>query len=140
MIQRIQTLWLLAASVAGFCTLKLSFFSGNILVNNLKQFQRFTALSHLLLTIFTVVVAAGALVTIFLYKDRKKQFRIGAALMILSIVNLIINYTQTKNYVPTEWTFDFTALLSLAIPFFLFLAMRGIYKDDKLIKSADRLR
>ena len=140
MIQRIQSVWLLIASAAAFCTLKLSFFSGNIMVNAVKEYQRFTALNHLLLTIFTVLVAAGALITIFLFKDRKKQLRIVAALLILSIVNLIINYTQTKNFVPSEWTFDFTALLSLSIPFFLFLAMRGIYKDDKLVKSADRLR
>jgi hypothetical protein len=140
MIQRLQSLWLLVASAATFSTLKLSFFSGNIMVNAVKEYQRFTALNHLLLTIFTVLVAAGSLITIFLFKDRKKQFRIVAALLILSIVNLIIDYTQTKNFVPSEWTFDFTALLSLAIPFFLFLAMRGIYKDDKLVKSADRLR
>jgi hypothetical protein len=60
--------------------------------------------------------------------------------MLVSIINLILYYTQTNNFVPTDWAFDLTALLALAIPFFLFLAVRGIYRDNKLMKSLDRLR
>lgn len=140
MIQRLQTLWLLFASALAFTTLKISFFSGNIMVENAKQFQRFTAMSHMFLMILTVVVGIGSLVTVFLYKNRKLQVKITSALMVLSIINLILYYLQTKNFIPNEWSFDITALLALAIPFFLFLAVRGMYKDDKLIKSLDRLR
>jgi hypothetical protein len=140
MIQRIQSMWLLVASALAFISLKTSFFSGNILVNNVKQFQRFTGTSHMLLMILTVLVALASLVAIFLYKDRKVQIRVTAGAMLVSIINLILYYTQTNNFVPTDWAFDLTALLALAIPFFLFLAVRGIYRDNKLMKSLDRLR
>jgi hypothetical protein len=140
MIQRIQTLWLLVASALAFITLKTSFFSGNILVNNVKQFQRFTAMGSMLLMILTVIVALAALVAIFLFKERKIQIRVVAGALIVSILNLFLYYQGTKSFVPSDWAFDLTALLALAIPFFLFLSIRGIYRDSKLLKSVDRLR
>ena len=140
MIQRLQTLWLLIASSLAFAGLKLSFFSGNIIVENVKQYQRFTAMSSILLMILTVAVAIASLVVIFLFKDRKLQLKIALAILFVSVLNLLLYYLQTKNYVPGEWSFDLTSLLSAAIPFVLLLAIRGIYKDDKLVKSVDRLR
>lgn len=140
MIQRIQSLWLLVASALAFITLKTSFFSGNIMVNNVKTFQRFTAVGSMLLMILTVVVALAALVAIFLYKDRKVQLRVVAGALIVSILNLVLYYKGTGDFIPSDWAFDLTALLALAIPFFLFLATRGIVRDNKLMKSLDRLR
>lgn len=140
MIQRLQSLWLLIASALAFATLKISFFSGNILVENVPQFQRFTAMTNMFLMILTVVVGIGALVAIFLYKDRKLQTKITAAVLMLSVLNLILYYLQTKNFIPTDWAFDLTAIVALAIPFFLIMAIRAISKDEKMIKSLDRLR
>ncbi len=140
MIQRIQTLWLLFASALAFATLKISFFSGNIIVENVKQFQHFTAMGNIFLMILTVVVALGSLIAIFLFKNRKLQMRIASGMMVLSIVNLVLYYLQTKNFIPSDWSFDLTSLLAIAIPFFLFFATRGIYKDAKLLRSVDRLR
>ncbi|MES2003198.1 MAG: DUF4293 family protein [Bacteroidota bacterium] len=140
MIQRLQTLWLLAASLLAFASLKLSFFSGNLLVQNVKQFQYFTAMSSIPLMILTVTVAIAALITVFLFKDRKLQLKIALATLVLSILNIILYYLQTGNFILNEWSFDITSLVTIAIPFLLFLAIRGIYKDDKLVKSVDRLR
>ena len=140
MIQRLQSLWLLIASALAFATLKISFFSGNILVENVKQFQRFTAMTNMFLMILTVVVGIGALVALFLYKDRKLQIKITAAVLILSVLNLILYYLQTNNFIPTDWAFDLTAIAALTIPFFLIMAIRGISKDEKTIRSLDRLR
>jgi uncharacterized membrane protein len=140
MIQRLQTLWLLIASLLAFAGLKLSFFSGNVIVENVKQYQRFTAISSILLMILTVAVAIASLIVIFLFKDRKLQLKIALAVLVVSLLNLLLYYLQTKNYVPGEWSFDITSLLSVGIPFVLLLAIRGIYTDEKLVKSVDRLR
>ncbi len=140
MLQRIQTLWLLIASTLSFASLKLSFFSGNIVVANVKQFQRFTAMDSIILMILTVAVAIAALILIFLYKDRKMQMKIGIAIFGVSLLNVLLNYLATKDYVPEEWAYDITSLICLAIPICLFLAIRGIYRDEKLVKSTDRLR
>lgn len=140
MLQRLQTVWLLLVAVLAFVSLKVSFFSGNILVENAKQFQNFTAMSNMLIMILTVGVGIASLITIFLFKDRKLQIKIGFAILAVAVLNIILYYLQTKNYVPEEWTFDITSLITIAIPFLLFLAIRGIYKDEKLVKSVDRLR
>jgi hypothetical protein len=140
MIQRIQSLWLLAASALAFISLQVSFFSGNIMVNNVKEFRPFTGMSSVLLMILVVALALGSLIAIFLYKDRKTQMRVTAGTLVVSIINLGLYYKNTGDYIPTDWKFDLTAFITLAIPFILFLATRGIYKDHKLVKSIDRLR
>lgn len=140
MLQRLQTVWLLLVAVLAFVSLKVSFFSGNILVENAKQFQNFTAMSNMLIMILTVGVGIASLITIFLFKDRKLQIKIGFAVLAVAVINIVLYYLQTKNFVPEEWTFDITSLITIAIPFLLFLAIRGIYKDEKLVKSVDRLR
>lgn len=140
MLQRLQTVWLLLVAVLAFVSLKVSFFSGNILVENAKQFQNFTAMSNMLIMILTVGVGIASLIIIFLFKDRKLQLKTSFAVLAVAVLNIILYYLQTKNYVPGEWTFDITSLITIAIPFLLFLAIRAIYKDEKLVKSVDRLR
>lgn len=140
MLQRLQSVWLLLASLLAFTTLKLSFFSGNILVNNAKEYQRFTAMSNIPLMILTVGVAFASLITIFLFKDRKLQMKINAAILAVSLINIVLAYLQTGNFIVNEWTYDLTSLIYLAIPIFLIFSLRGIYKDEQLVKSVDRLR
>jgi hypothetical protein len=139
MIQRIQTLWLLAASACGFATLKLSFYSGNKLdATNVKQFLPLNAMTNTLLTVLTVCVAAACLVLIFLYKDRKRQLLVTLATFAVSIINIVLYFTEIKKFV--EGNYDITAILTFLVPVFLLLASWGIYKDERLIKNADRLR
>ncbi|MBG9374888.1 DUF4293 domain-containing protein [Panacibacter sp. DH6] len=138
MIQRIQSIWLLLASVCSFLTLKLSFFSGNKLENNIKTFQSLTAQDNMLLMVLTVAVAIAALVTIFLYKDRKMQMKVSFAVLVLAIVNIVLFFSATAKFV--EGKHDWSSPLVFLPPVFILLAIRGIYKDEKLVKSVDRLR
>lgn len=140
MIQRVQSLWLLAASACAFLTLKFSFFSGNKLINNQKVFLSLTAVTNILILILTVAVAIASLVIIFLYKDRKMQIRLSLATAAVAILNIVLYFSETKKFLPNEGTYDFTAFFPFLIPVCLILAVRGIYKDQKLIKSVDRLR
>ena len=139
MIQRIQTLWLALASLAALATLRFSFFSGNKLdTNQVKGFHELTATSNFVLLVLTAGIGVCALIVIFLYKNRKLQFRLTILALLLSLLNIFLYYRETLAY--TEGNYTITAILTLLIPIFLFFASRGIYKDEKLIKSADRLR
>ncbi|NML20783.1 DUF4293 domain-containing protein [Pseudoflavitalea sp. G-6-1-2] len=142
MIQRIQTLWLLLAAVAAFLTLKLFFYTGNIIQEGMamKQFTALTAQSSIPLLISTVATGLTALIAIFLFKDRKLQQKLVLASLVLSILDLLLFYLQTKKFVPGEGNYGISALVALIIPILLILAMRGIYRDQKLVKSLDRLR
>lgn len=140
MLQRIQSLWLLAASVAAFLTLKFSFFSGNKLVDNVKQFVSLNAMSNIIIMILTVALAVAALIIVFLYKDRKMQLKLVLATIGVSILNVVLYYLQTKKFIANEGNYNLTAVLVVIIPAMLVLAARAIYKDEQLVKSVDRLR
>jgi Na+-translocating ferredoxin:NAD+ oxidoreductase RnfD subunit len=135
MIQRIQSIWLLLASAAAFATLKLSFYSGNK-DNNL--FEELTGSSHFLLMVLSVAVGLLALITIFLYKNRKLQIRLSLLGVVLQLAVLAVYFQQIKTYV--QGNFTLTSAVSFIIPVFFILAWLGIRKDEKLIKSMDRLR
>lgn len=140
MLQRIQTVWLLIASALGFATLSnsISFYSGNKLVENVSKFVPLTARENIFILILTVSIAVAALVTVFLFKDRKMQLKVTLGVFAVSLINIGLYYLQTKNYV--EGKMDLTSLASFAISVFLVLAARGIWKDEQLVKSVDRLR
>lgn len=138
MIQRIQSVWLLLASVCAFVTLRLSFYSGNKIVNNQKQFFSLTANENMLLTILSVAVGIAALILIFLYKDRKMQMRLTLLDLAISLFNIYLYFRATKNFI--EGRVDWSCIFVFLIPIFLILAARGIYCDQKLVKSMDRLR
>ena len=141
MIQRLQSVWLLLAAAAAFCSLKFSFYSGNLVAENQpKSWVYLTAQSNLLLLILTAGAGIACLIAIFLYKNRKLQMRIALLTLIVSIINLVLLFMQTQHFVPGEGNFNLTAIFPIIVPVFLILAMRGIRKDEKLVKSLDRLR
>jgi O-antigen/teichoic acid export membrane protein len=141
MIQRLQSVWLLLAAAAAFCSLRFSFYSGNMIgTNQAKSWVYLTAQSNLLLLILTAGVGIAALITIFLYKNRKQQSRLAWITLLVSIINLVLFFTQIQKFVQGEGNYDLTALFAIIVPVFLFLAIRGIRKDEKLVKSLDRLR
>ena len=141
MLQRMQSIWLLLAAVCGILTMRYSFFSGNKLGDNqAKLFESLTATTSILILVLTIGLVSGILIDIFLYKNRKLQLRIAILGIVVSVLNIFLYYKQTQNFLPNEGTYDLTAVLTLAIPILLILAARGIYKDQKLVKSLDRLR
>lgn len=135
MIQRIQTIWFLLAAAASLATLKLSFYSGTK-DNNL--FAELTGSSHFLLLVLSVAIGLLALVNVFLFKNRKLQMQLTWLGIILQLVVLAVYFQQTKTFLQGNYTL--TSALSFVIPVFFILAWLGIRKDEKLIKSMDRLR
>ena len=141
MIQRIQSVWLLLAGVAAFLTLKFSFYSGHLIKDAQPRPIAFLpATGSILLTITTVATGLLALVTIFFYKDRKLQTRLSFVALLLSGLNLVLYYLEIKKFVPGEGNYDLTAVIAIVVPVLIILAIRGIYRDQKLVKSLDRLR
>ena len=136
MIQRIQTIWLLLASVCSFLTFRVSFYYG--LKTGITINEPLNATSDILLIILAAATGIGAFVAIFLFKDRKTQLRVTIAAILLSILSIVIYFARTKNF--TDGRFTITAIVSVLVPVFLFLAAKGIWKDQKLVKSLDRLR
>jgi hypothetical protein len=60
--------------------------------------------------------------------------------LFLSCLNLVLFYLQVKKFVPGEGNYDLTAIVAIVVPILFILALRGMYRDQKLVKSLDRLR
>ena len=132
---------MLCAAICGALTFKLPFYSGQLQTDPAKGFtvDFLTAASTPWLVIIGTALTVGILINIFNYKKRKQQLAITIALLLLSLLNIVVYWFAQKRYIGGG-TLSLSALLSLAIPVFLILAAQGITKDEKLVKSADRLR
>jgi prepilin signal peptidase PulO-like enzyme (type II secretory pathway) len=141
MLQRIQSLWLLLAAICAALSLKYPFATGFVLDATAVQGKLTAYLNgtyDFVNLLLTVVIAGGALVNIFNYKQRRLQFGFTLVFILAALLNLFQYYMETKKM--TEVNFNLAAVLSLSIPIWLILAVRGISRDRKLIKSLDRLR
>jgi peptidoglycan/LPS O-acetylase OafA/YrhL len=136
MLQRIQTIWLLFASVCVFLTLKFSTYSGT--TKDLIPSAFLTGTSTIPLIMVTLAVGIVSLITIFLYKNRKLQLRLTLLSILLEALLIFLYYNQIKTF--TGGAISITALFHLGVIVFLILAARGISSDEKLIKDSNRLR
>ncbi len=141
MIQRIQTLWLLLVSALSFLTLKTSVYSGHRIKDIIPKPMIFLNASYNpLLNITAISVGVIAFITIFLFTRRKLQIRLSSFALFLSIIVLLLYYWQSKSFIGEESSITITAFIPVLIPVILILAIRGIWKDEKLVKGSDRLR
>ncbi|HMG68489.1 MAG TPA: DUF4293 domain-containing protein [Chitinophagaceae bacterium] len=139
MIQRLQSLWLFLAAVFAFLTYRFPFYNGSITdKSNLLQPAKFTASFDILTLILTGILTLICLISIFLFKNRTLQLRLTIAAMVVSILDLVVYFTKLNKFAKGE--LSLASIFSFIIPVILFLAARGIWKDEKLIKSLDRLR
>jgi hypothetical protein len=97
----------------------------------------------ILLSIILALVPVISLITVFLYKNRKLQIKFTIGLITL-IIAKILTVFYYSNHVINEFNAELVPGINLVYPFlsliFAFLALRGIKKDDNLIRSYDRLR
>lgn len=136
MIQRIQSVWLLIASIVTFLTLKLSFYSGTYLPDNL--YHQLNGTENMTLMIPTIGLGVVTLITIFLFKNRITQLWLCIVAIVLDVLLIFLYFRTIKDF--TRGDYAFTAVLHIIIIVALVLAARGINKDEKLIKDSNRLR
>ena len=143
MIQRIQTVWLLLASIAIFASLKIPFYAGNISTTAVdgtivKTWTELNGMSNLIANILTISTGVIALISIFLFNNRKLQLRFVVVSIFLEII-LMFNYeSNIKKF--AEGQYSIGALLPLLAVLLFFLAARAIRKDNKIIAESNRLR
>lgn len=136
MIQRIQSVWLLIATLASFLTLKLSFYSGTLLSDN--QYHVLNGTENLTVIIPTIALGVVCLITIFLFKNRSTQLKLSIVGILIDFLLLYLYLVHTKDFTTGEYAF--TAILHPIVIGALALAARGINKDEKLIRDSNRLR
>jgi hypothetical protein len=138
MIQRIQSVWLLLASIFDAITFRFPFYNGDWLKDTLPTPVDLNAQTTFWLTLVTVITGGLAFVSIFLFNNRKLQLRLTYAGLFLSVLLLILYFLELQNF--SKGSIALWCLFYFAIFLFYLLAARGIISDEKLVKSLDRLR
>jgi Ca2+/Na+ antiporter len=139
MIQRQQTLWLLLAVAASILSFLFPFYSGNkIGDSNISTFDELTGGNNFFLLILTGASVLISGISIFLYKDRKAQLKLMIAGILISIVLLILYFIEIKKF--QKGNFALTSVFVFFILIGYIMAAKGIWKDEKLVKSLDKLR
>ena len=137
MIQRIQSIWLLLAAVFAFLTFKLPFYQGAVLqATDVKP--AIDAQSTILLTIIAALTGALGFINIFFFNNRKLQIRICIFGIILTLALIALCFVEMSKF--TDGSVALSCVIYFAILAFYIMALNGIRKDEKLIKSMDRLR
>ena len=135
MIQRQQSLWLLLSTISAFFSFKLPFYTGQLKDG---KYDELDGGSNFFLVALTGISLVLSLITIFSYKDRKLQLKLAIGGAILSVLILIIYFTNMRNY--EKGSIAFSCLFVFAMIAGYIMAARGIWKDEKLVKSLDKLR
>lgn len=154
MIQRIQTLYLLiaAALLVVMLFVPLAWFASEAGMFNLYAFSLQSAdggeaQSTLYLGILLLLALLLPLVTIFLYRRRLLQIRLCVVEMVFLVGTVIMEaiYYFLSRRVFSELAlhnqgFKPAIVLPIVALFFTFLAARAIFRDEMLVRSADRIR
>lgn len=80
---------------------------------------------------------------IFKFQDRKKQFRLATInfiLILIYIIGFAVFVFYAKNKLGADLSLKYSAVFPVIALILNYLAMRGISKDEKLVRSLDRLR
>jgi hypothetical protein len=155
MLQRIQSIWLLLASLVIF-SLFLFPLVRNVYVSGVPSTIKVTGIyqdlngvqahtqSFIALIAATVIVAILPLILIFLYRNRKQQIVLcyGYIVVIIGysfwVSQTVKSFTEGANLATNN--FGIGALLSSVSIVLVIMAAKAIQRDEKLVKSADRLR
>jgi len=152
MIQRIQTLFLIGAMISlGVLFLIplghlippndmiLDFYYNGIEANEFVV----NAYQTIPLTVLMSLTMIFCLITIFIYKNRIVQIRlcgINIFLIIGQIGMFLYYFFNAAKQIDAEKQFNISIVLPIVAIIFLYLAIRGIARDEALVKAADRIR
>ncbi len=147
MIQRIQTVFLFLAALAFIALFQFPFAVSDVASKGFLQDKVFNIFDNPILIALAGLGGLIALIAIFLFKNRPLQVRltyltiITGILLIVAAVVLFLNESNSQQIIDKGQISDSIGLYMPVLGLiFGFLAARFIKKDEKVVRSADRLR
>ncbi len=153
MIQRIQSIFILIAAILQVLFLKstlghyslsnqiIGFYARGFFIQPERTEMIFSASSLAILS-WIILLLTG--VSLFLYKKRMLQIRfcIYGLLLNLGAIGLLLFYMNSfeSNFQPESHSYALAFVIPVANAILLYLAFRGIRKDELLVKAYHRLR
>lgn len=145
MIQRIQSVWLLLAAAINVLLFFLGLYKATVFEDGIERIEEITANGNFILLIIAAIAILLPFAAIFMFGNRKRQMNMTVLSMLINIgfvaaVLMMVGTLNNTQPAPTNGTYLPGIGAPIVSLIFLFLAMRGIRKDIKTIKSLDRLR
>ncbi len=153
MIQRIQSLYLLVAELlVGSLFIKpfakLVDKGGSEYTTDMLAVNRLGANSQLLQSNTLLTILGGAililiLLTIFRYKNRKNQQKLALIGLLGCLVangSMFLQVRSLSEQLSGISTFTLIFVFPIIAAVFILMAIKGIRKDDALVRSVDRIR
>ena len=159
MIQRIQTIFLILVIVIGYVNLwqdpVYAWFTANDHSNSnvLMFWHSYSGVvtdantmytPDLLTAFFTVVMIIAALATVFLFRNRRLQLKaacltLGFSILLVGVLYLrYFMFSCAHEYYSAQFGIHF--IFSHFFIFFAALSVYNIRKDERLVRSMDRIR
>ena len=133
MIQRIQTIWLLLASAAAFVALRLPFYyTPTPMALEIDGSAQYTTLISLAFS------GCLSFISIFLYGNRMLQLKVVLVNFFLSV--LIGFFIYKIIIVNPGGGFTLPSVGLFLLPILQLMSVVNIYKDQRMVSNADRLR
>lgn len=147
MIQRIQTIYLLGTFILSilFLSGEIISFSNGTFISISGIHEGGTAVVHMtwVFTVLLLIIPLLSLIVIFLYGNRKMQIRITNILLVTILLMIGAGFYYAYDII-NESDVEIDVHVKLAFPVFMLiftlLALRGIRKDEAIVRSYDRLR
>ncbi len=144
MIQRIQTIFLFLAAASFGGLFGLPFAKSDVSMAGLFEDQVYNVFDNPILIGLVALGILLSIVAIFMFKNRKSQVKIVYGVITLAILTIIVAILLVFQDSESDISGNIQEGMGLGLPIFSiifgFLANRFIKKDDKLVKSMDRLR
>ena len=144
MIQRLQSLFLLLAALSFGLEYAFPFAASDAPVTGLFGDGIYNINDHIALQGLTIAGALLCLFIITLYKNRSLQLRLGylaiTIAILLPVIAVLIYSNQTAGLEDANISDRAGLYLPIGMILFVGLALRFIRKDEKLVRSMDRLR
>lgn len=149
MIQRVQTLFLLVITILSALLIFLPFQEVKVGESIYQLCLMPGCLSGMVKPFIYVPIALNfvvlilSLITIFMYRNRKKQMKFAQLLLLFSallIGNLFVMHFFKGDEAAMQTDYKIASFFPAINAICAFLAMRFIKKDEELVRSADRIR
>jgi len=141
MIQRVQSLWLLASTACAIIFFFLPIYYGEFIGGAMKKY---TVTENLILFAGVTLVGLISLITIFFYKNRSQQKMMIIINIFITLAVFVLQYflieslKEELGMASGHW--QIAAVLPVFIILFHIFAYKGISQDEALLNSSERMR
>lgn len=146
MIQRIQSVWLLLAALIAAGVFYTDLFRAQIVEGAATITKNLNVTGEFLLLLVAIPMVLLPFIAIFMFRNRKKQRNVVWISVLVTVgfialnLMLIANFKNNPEHQIANGSYQIASVLPVIALVCLILAIKGINRDQKLVRSLDRLR